>query len=333
MDALDLQVKRDHRAANAPITAFDARLISGGIDMRTIQQIMVEAEAELPPGSQYPDIDRQMRSIIATSAISHGVDVDRFNSMFFAGLPSDVAEYIQASSRVGRTHVGFVMLVPTPQSRRDRYVVETHDIFHRFLERMIAPPAVQRWASNAIKRVTASVIQSWAVLKEAQGFQEAPDDRKHLARRFDIMRQLNALAVADALAMREELGSYMLQAIGYGGRGPNGIGRPVYREVYRDLADRAMNAFVSNVSTFNSQIRLSEFWSQNSGVQAPMTSLRDVDEAGLIVPSTFDPYGAGGNRRVRREAFVDVMKAIRTQKGTAAETDREGEEPAREAPR
>lgn len=104
-------------------------------------------------------------------------------------------------------------------------------------------------------------------------------------------------------------------------------------EVYRDLADRAMSAFVSNVSTFNSQIRLAEFWSQNSGVQPPMTSLRDVDEAGLIVPSTFDPYGAGGSRRVRREAFVEVMKAIRTQKGTAAETDREGEEPAPEATR
>ena len=60
---------------------------------------------------------------MATSAISHGADVDKLNAMFFAGLPSDIAEYIQASSRVGRTHVGFSLLVPTPHSRRDRYVI------------------------------------------------------------------------------------------------------------------------------------------------------------------------------------------------------------------
>jgi superfamily II DNA/RNA helicase len=127
---------------------------------------------------------------VATSAISHGVDVDRFNSMFFAGLPSDIAEYIQASSRVGRTHVGFVMLLPTPQSRRDRYVVETHDIFHRFLERMIAPPAVERWAENAICRVFASYIQVWAITKEGVEFIRTADASKERAPQFDYVGRL-----------------------------------------------------------------------------------------------------------------------------------------------
>lgn len=329
MDALDLQVKRDHQTSNYDIGSFDCRLISGGIDMRTIQQVMSDAEQELPPGSDYPDIAGQMRSVVATSAISHGVDVDRFNSMFFAGLPSDVAEYIQASSRVGRAHVGFVMLIPTPQSRRDRYVVETHDIFHRFLERMIAPPASQRWAANALKRVTASVIQAWAMLKEAETFKAAKDNAKDAAPQFDIMRKLNAMATANSLGMRDELVVFMLRAIGFPGRGTASVGRPEYQEVYRDLVDKAMKEFVSNVSTFPSQVKIAEFWTQNSGVQPPMTSLRDVDEAGLIVPCRFDPRGSGGSRHVSQEAFVDVMKAIRLQKGSAAETD--GEDPSKEA--
>jgi hypothetical protein len=323
MDALELQVKREHLAAGHEISSFDSRLISGGIDMRSIQQIMTDAEREFPAGSDFPDPGKLVRSVVATSAISHGVDVDRFNSMFFAGLPSDVAEYIQASSRVGRTHVGFVMLIPTPQSRRDRYVVETHDIFHRFLERMIAPPAAQRWATNALKRVTASMIQAWAMLKEAEAFKATPDDEKANAPHFDVVHRLHTLAANDALAMRNELGAFMLRGIGFPGRGTLGVGRPVYADVYRDLVDKVMKDFVSNIATLNSQIRLGEFWSQNSGIQAPMTSLRDVDEAGLIVPSNFDPRGSGGTRRVRQEAFVAVMKAIRSQRGTAAETDRE----------
>jgi hypothetical protein len=325
MDALDLQVKRDHHAAAADLTKFMSDLITGGIDMRTIQQVMAKAEREFHKDTDYPDVETLLRSVVATSAISHGVDVDRFNSMFFAGLPSDIAEYIQASSRVGRTHVGFVLLVPTPQSRRDRYVVETHDIFHRFLERMIAPPAVQRWASNAIKRVSASIIQSWAMLKEAEAFQKNPDDAKAKAPQFDIMRQLHILATTNSLGMRDELIEFMLTAIGHMGRGPGKIGRPEYDEVYRDLVDKAMKGFVQNVSTFNSQIKIKDFWSQNSGIQPPMTSLRDVDEAGYIVPGYFDPSGAGGSRRVKQDAFVKVMKAIRLQKGSTAETDRDGE--------
>jgi hypothetical protein len=331
MDALDLQVKREHLAAGHEVNAFDCRLISGGIDMRTIQQIMTEAEREFPVGTDFPDLGDLIRSVVATSAISHGVDVDRFNSMFFAGLPSDVAEYIQASSRVGRTHVGFVMLLPTPQSRRDRYVIETHDIFHRFLERMIAPPAAQRWAANALKRVTASMIQAWAMLKEAEAFKAVPDSAKADAPHFDVVHRLHTLAANDALAMRNELGAFMLRGIGFPGRGTLGVGQPIYADVYRELVDKGMKDFVSNIAMLNSQIRLGEFWSQNSGIQAPMTSLRDVDEAGLIVPSTFDPRGPGGTRRVRQEAFVAVMKAIRSQRGSAAETDREAETEPKQA--
>jgi hypothetical protein len=120
IDALDAAVRQQHQKSGFMITRFDSRLISGGVDMKEIQGVMHDA-SESFEGMPYPEIDTTVRNIVATAAISHGVDVDRFNSMFFAGLPSDIAEYIQASSRVGRTHVGFVMLLPTPQNRRDRY--------------------------------------------------------------------------------------------------------------------------------------------------------------------------------------------------------------------
>lgn len=42
--------------------------------------------------------------IAATSMISHGVDADRFNVMFFYGIPGNTAEYIQAYSRTGRRY-------------------------------------------------------------------------------------------------------------------------------------------------------------------------------------------------------------------------------------
>ena len=51
--------------------------------------------------------------------------------------------------------------MPVPQRYRDRFVLEIHDIFHRFLERMILPAAVDRWAEKALVRVMPSFFQEY----------------------------------------------------------------------------------------------------------------------------------------------------------------------------
>src|ERR1700689_1414423 len=158
---------------------FVTELISGGVTITEIRNAIRQAETSIPPGQAFPPLGESLRNIVATSAISHGVDVDKFNAMFFAGLPSDIAEYIQASSRIGRTHVGFSLLVPTPQTRRDRFVVEVHESFHRLLERMISPPAVERWADRAIDRTIPSLVQMWlAGVRHQERFVAAPADQK-----------------------------------------------------------------------------------------------------------------------------------------------------------
>lgn len=321
MDALDAAVRLRHRTRHQQLDGFVSRLISGGIDMKEIQEIMVEAEAG-HPGAPYPPLAGQLRSIVATSAISHGVDVDRFNSMFFAGLPSDIAEYIQASSRVGRTHVGFVMLVPTPQSRRDRYVVETHDIFHRFLERMIAPPAVERWAENAIRRVLASLVQTWAIMRENQSFFRAADSGKAGTDCFETISPIRALIRRDPAGFTAELGDFVLRAIGFQGRGSDGLGRPIYSELYRSLVEQEVSRFTASVRNFDTTLRLYEYWEDSAApFKPPMTSLRDVDEAGMIAAAGFDARVTQGRRTIDQDDLVRVMRAIRQQRGSVAETD------------
>lgn len=321
MDALEPAVHQQHRAAHKPLDRFNSRLISGGIDMRTIQEIMAEAQSA-KVGEPYPPLDVQLRNIVATSAISHGVDVDRFNSMFFAGLPSDIAEYIQASSRVGRTHVGFVILVPTPQSRRDRYVVETHDIFHRFLERMISPPAVERWAENAVRRVMASLVQAWAMLEESKLLIATPDADKQRIDHYETIVPIRRLITNDPVAFLDNLGGFMHESLGMSGRGPKELGRPVYHDLYRRLVAAEVNKFSDSIRRMSTTLRLREYWDDSyAAFKPPMTSLRDVDEAGLIVAGAFDDKATAGRTQIRPDELIKVMKAIRQQRGGVAETD------------
>ena len=323
IDALGGTVERYHRRLGRLQMQFDSRLISGGIDMKEIQAIMEDAEKSFED-AEYPDISSTVRNIVATSAISHGVDVDRFNSMFFAGLPSDIAEYIQASSRVGRKHVGFVMLLPTPQNRRDRYVVETHDVFHRFLERMIPPPAVERWAENAIKRTLASHVQAWAMLREGREFLSLADDRKQKVVQMDQVSRVGSMAKYNHVGFCEELTNFVLQSIGFNGRGVAGLGAPAYKEYYRGLIEDQVEKFAQDLAGRATIAQLRDYWNDFPAFRPPMTSLRDVDEAGYIVAAARDPLAIGRSANVNRDDLVAVMKMIRLQRGIGSELDADG---------
>src|SRR5208282_182957 len=92
IETLQTQVERDQRSEGIGELPFVTELISGGVTIAEIQDVMQRAESSVAPGQPFPPLGESLRNIVATSAISHGVDVDKSNAMFFAGLPSDIAE-------------------------------------------------------------------------------------------------------------------------------------------------------------------------------------------------------------------------------------------------
>lgn len=299
------------------LSAFMTELISGGVDIAGIQRVIQAAEAPFNPMSD--DISDALRVIVATSAISHGVDVEAFNAMAFAGMPSDIAEYIQASSRVGRTHVGFSLLIPTPQTRRDRFVVEVHESFHRLLERMIAPPAIERWADRAIARTVPSLVQTWlAGVQFQRRMVTATNSGKPLVPLPATVEQLsrilsNPTELADCAA-------FVREAVGIHGS----EGQPSNPEYYTDLIAEELRRIEVAASSDQFTGRLGDFWNNRlSGLQRPMTSLRDVDAAGTIRASRVDTH----SRRVDDEAVDAAMAFLRNRgarRTATSELDQEG---------
>lgn len=88
--------------------------------------------------------------ILATSTISHGVDEESFNSMFFFGMPNNNAEYIQAYSRVGRKYSGLVVDIIRLIRLRDRSYLRNFVIFHANKDELVETVPINRWARNAI---------------------------------------------------------------------------------------------------------------------------------------------------------------------------------------
>ncbi|MBX9898213.1 MAG: hypothetical protein K2Y17_10005, partial [Qipengyuania sp.] len=69
---------------------------------------------------------------------------------------------------------------------------------------------------------------------------------------------------------------------------------------------------------------LRDYWTDVPVFKPPMTSLRDVDEAGYIVAAMRDPRARGRSADVDRRDIAKVMKEIRTQRGSASELDADG---------
>lgn len=311
IDTEHVQFEKVHKADGFSDQVLASKLISGGISAAEIQEIVRKAESRVGVNEPFPDLNETLRSIIATSAISHGVDVEEFNAMFFAGIPSDIAEYIQASSRVGRTHVGFSLLIPVPQRYRDRFVLEVHDIFHRFLERMILPAAVDRWAEKALVRVMPSFFQEYLCgVNAIHSLAAAPDENKASSPAY--MWATDARDFLNNPDNFRRVEKFIQKALGL-----DFSPTPEGYEAYKALLKRQITLYQQKmgVDRFVNSTRLTKFFETQNSLLRPMTSLRDVDPPGIIYEARQDATG----RKVNEGATANVMMFIR--KGSGADVD------------
>ncbi|TCA17618.1 DNA helicase [Rhizobium leguminosarum bv. viciae] len=103
--------------------------------------------------------DDSVDAVLATNMISVGVDVSRLGAMIVNGQPKGIAEYIQASSRVGRGRVpGLVVTVYNANKARDRSRYETFAGWHQSLYRDVEATSVTPFAPRARDRAIHAVL-------------------------------------------------------------------------------------------------------------------------------------------------------------------------------
>lgn len=98
--------------------------------------------------------------LLASNMISVGVDVSRLNLMMLQGQPKSVSEYIQASSRIGRTNPGIAITLYDPSKSRDRSYYEQCKAFHSAFYKYVEPTGVTPFSAPARERALHAVLLS-----------------------------------------------------------------------------------------------------------------------------------------------------------------------------
>jgi hypothetical protein len=102
--------------------------------------------------------------LLASNMISVGVDIDRLGVMVVAGQPKTTAEYIQASSRVGRpsSAAGLVVTCFNPSKARDRSHYEGFTAYHQCFYRHVEATSVTPFSLPALDRGLGGVLVAMA---------------------------------------------------------------------------------------------------------------------------------------------------------------------------
>ena len=124
--------------------------------------------------------------VLSSNMLSVGIDIGRLGLMTVYGQPKSTAEYIQATSRVGRSNPGLVITLLHMMRARDKGHFERFKAYHQTLNRMVEPTSAAPYASRTLEKALHAVFVI-LVRHRIPDLREEGDAGKFRAGRADVM--------------------------------------------------------------------------------------------------------------------------------------------------
>jgi hypothetical protein len=148
---------------------------------------------------------------LATNMISVGLDISRLGLMAVFGQPKTTAEYIQATSRVGREEgkPGLIITMLNVHKPRDRSHYERFEAWHASFYRSVEATSVTPFSPRALDRGLAEVTvamsrQGWPGMTKGPNALRAMELRSSLSPVVDIFgRRVEQYAALDSKEMQQ----------------------------------------------------------------------------------------------------------------------------------
>jgi hypothetical protein len=150
----DVEAALRSTGTQVPVTPLNAVSLTGQAQFEEVREALDRLQ------NAEADFNDRIHVVAASSMMSHGVDVNRLNTMTVLGVPLTTAEFIQATARVGRTHPGLVYVIHKMGRERDATVFSHFGPFVRQGDRFIEPIPVTRSSRRVLELTTSAAIES-----------------------------------------------------------------------------------------------------------------------------------------------------------------------------
>ena len=218
---------------------------------------------------------------LATNMVSVGLDVPRLALMIINGQPSTTAEYIQASSRVGRANVpGAVFINYYKTDARCLSHYENFKSFHGSFYRYVEPSSLTPFTPQARKRALHAALviairhSNFGLLSNESAMQFNPEDE-----------QTRKLIKLFKIRCKEAIGSAPTDGINIQLSVNHHIDRLVQEwaeEVKYCNANKLRMAYFSKDKSY---INLLRNFGENNGLWETLNSMRNVENSAVLKTS------------------------------------------------
>lgn len=243
----DVEAAGRSLGSNSTVDGINVEQLTGQTDFDEVRDILERLEK---PEEEFSD---RIHVLAASSMLSHGVDIDRLNTMVMLGLPLTTAEFIQTTARVGRRHPGLVYVLHKIGRERDAQTFRHFDKYVRQGDRFVDAIPITRRSRRVLALTLPGLVSARTLMvHEPASRQQLSNPAKlhQYLRDVDLTPDVEAAAVAELLGLDGPEDSRHRQQI-----------VEWVREWFAGLADPTTTArFISEI-----------------GHPSPMRSLRDVE--------------------------------------------------------
>jgi hypothetical protein len=152
--------------------------------------------------------DKHVHTVLATNMISVGLDIPRLGLMAIIHQPKTIAEYIQASSRVGRGESsGLIFVMLSSLRSRDRSHLEDFRTTHMKMYSLVEPSSLTPFSLSSMERALYGVLiaafRNDPEFGLFEHFQSIGDDVKHLIKEF-FSKRIELIDPTEKVAFNEK---------------------------------------------------------------------------------------------------------------------------------
>ncbi|MCR6487335.1 helicase [Amycolatopsis sp. OK19-0408] len=148
----DVEAAGRSLGSNNTVEGINVEQLTGQTEFDEVRAILERLEK---PEDEFAE---RLHVVAASSMLSHGVDVERLNTMVMLGLPLTTAEFIQTTARVGRARPGLVYVLHKIGRERDAQTFRQFGPYVRQGDRFVDPIPITRRSRRVLDLTIAGAV-------------------------------------------------------------------------------------------------------------------------------------------------------------------------------